>query len=815
MLQFMCQLGAGGKSRPDYSSFVRRCGPGPVARRKMRRNAERESTAAANPAWQCNFVLVSWRGRMKKLLAALLAFAAIALAVSAQVKPELELEIRTLSNSGDGQIEFDSRNGTFVYTNGVMLKYGDAVLTADEVRGNAITGEVFANGHVRILRDDLAWTGDNIRYNYKTSQLEAEQFRAGHPPSSAFAAGENLGAENLGRDPTIRAASARNFLTNGIYTAQNAFITTDDIAHPAERVRASSIKIIPGKSIEARNAVLYLGNVPVFYFPYYNQPLDGNQNRFNFVPGYRTRYGEFLLSSYTWYLNDTVDGVLRADYRTRRGAAGGADLNLHLGPWGEAAMKYYYLHDEDPSYGNPAEVPPADRQRFAFGYDATPATNLNFKAQVNYLSDSLLLHDFFEHDYNQNPQPSTFVEINKLFNNFSLDVLSVVRINEFYETVERLPDVQLTAFRQQVLDTPLYYESKSSIGYYNREFAVTNGVPTGLDYAAARVDTYQQITLPHAYFGWLNVIPRVGGRWSYYGEESGPGGTNDATPRTVFNTGAEATFKSSRLWAGATNGWLALDGLRHIVEPSLNYVYVPSPSVAPAQLPQFDYVQPSLRPLPIEFPDYNSIDSIDSQNVIRMGLRNRFQTKRAGLLENVLFWDLYTDWRLTPDPGQSTFADLYSDVVFRPRTWLTFESELRYDVGRGLLAATQHTLTLRPNETWSWGLSHWYLNNEVGAALVPPQTGNNLLISTLYYKLNENWGVRAMHQYEFRERVMQQQSYAIYRDLRSWTAALAFRVQENQGSPRDYTVALTFSLKAAPKFGVGGDTVHPAGLLGY
>ncbi len=743
---------------------------------------------------------------MKKLHAALLAFAAIAfaLSVSAQVKEELALEIRTLSNSGAGQIEYDSRQGTFVYTNGVMLKYGDAVLTADAVRGNYITGDVIAAGHVRILWDNLVWTGDSIHLNFKTRQMQAEVFRTGYSPVSVFAAGEKLGVENLGGD-----------LTNNIYTARNAFVTTDDIANPAERVRASAIKIIPGKSIEARNAVLYLGNVPVFYFPYYKHRLDGSENRFDFTPGYRTRYGAFLLGSYTWRLNDTVDGVLRADYRSKRGGAGGADVNLHLGQWGEAALNYYYLHDEDPDYGNPAVIPPADRQRFGLGYDATPYTNLNFKAQVNYLSDSLMLHDFFEHDYRQNPQPSTFVEINKLFNNFSLDVLTVARINEFFETVERLPDVQLTGFRQQVFDTPLYYESKSSLGYFNREFAITNGVASGLDFAAPRVDTYHQVTLPQTYFGWLNVAPRVGGRWAYYGDESGPGGTNRETTRTVFNTGAEATFKVSRLWASATNGWLALDGLRHIVEPSLNYVYVPSPSVGLAELPQFDYVQPGLRPLPIEFPDYNSIDSIDSQNVIRMGLRNRLQTKRAGQLENFLFWDLYTDWRLTPRADQSTFADLYSDVVFRPRTWLTFESELRYDVGRGVLAATQHTLTLRPNETWSWSLSHWYLNDAVSATLTAGQAGDNLLISTLYYKLNENWGVRATHQYEIREGVMQQQSYSIYRDLRSWTAALSLRLQDNQNRPRDVTVAFTFSLKAAPKMGVGGDTVHPAGLLGY
>ena len=152
---------------------------------EMAEQRRAQTRTEANPAWQCDFVLVSWRGRMKKLHAALLTLAAIAFAVSvsAQVKPELALKIRTLSNSGyNGQIEWDSKTGMAVITNGVEITYGDAVLTADEARVNSTTGEVLAAGHVRILRDDLAWMGDSIRYNFKTLLMEAEQFRAAiHP----------------------------------------------------------------------------------------------------------------------------------------------------------------------------------------------------------------------------------------------------------------------------------------------------------------------------------------------------------------------------------------------------------------------------------------------------------------------------------------------------------------------------------------------------------------------------------------------------------------------------------------------------------
>ena len=177
--------------------------------------------------------------------------------------------------------------------------------------------------------------------------------------------------------------------------------------------------------------------------------------------------------------------------------------------------------------------------------------------------------------------------------------------------------------------------------------------PDFYDYSAARADTYHQITLPWTFFNWLNVTPRVGGRFTYYSAKPARAARTPKPYRTVFNTGIGASFKASQLWAGATNSFLQIDGLRHVIEPSANYVYVPNPSTPPSQLPQFDSALPSLLLLPVEFPDYNDIDSVDSENVIRFGLRNTLQTKRDGQLDNLLDWNLTLDWRLNPSGNAS------------------------------------------------------------------------------------------------------------------------------------------------------------------
>ena len=732
----------------------------------------------------------------------------LAFSVGAQEQPAWEVQAlsQIIPGTVEGKVDYDLATGTAVGTNGVYVKYGAATLTADSASVDTKTGEVEGDGHVRIESADQLWVGDHIRYNFKTRQMRTESFRTGKFP--IFAAGTGLTGDT----------------SNRVYTAAQAFVTTDDTADPAFQVRASRIRITPGKSVEMWNAVAYVEGVPVFYFPYHKRNLGARADNFTFTPGYRSRYGAFLLNTYAWYLGDLADGKVHLDYRSKRGVGVGPDANLHLGQWGEVGLKYYYLQDAQANISTPifpqyGQIP-ENRQRFRLTWQDTPATNLNLKALINYQSDPLLLRDFYQGAYGENPQPNTFVEANKYWNNWSLDALATPRVNSFFNQVERLPDVRLTGFRQRVFDTPVYYDSESSAGWY-RQFnsyasIYTNGFYRGTNgfYAnsGGRADTYHQFTLPWTFFHWLNVTPRVGGRLTYYSSRSSASANPDETFREVFNTGVGTSFKSSRLWAGATNSLLQVDGLRHVIEPSADYVYVPDPSTPPSQLPQFDAEQPSLLLLPLTFPDYNNIDSIDSQNVVRFGLRNTLQTKRDGQLDNLLSWNLLLDWRLDPKSGQSQWNDLYSAFAFKPRTWLTLESQTRYDLENRDLNMAFEQLTFTPDDRWSWGLGYWYLR--VGTWGNGTWTENDLVTSTFFFRLGDNWGARMTHSYNLVAGRLQDQFYTIYRDLRSWTSAVTLRVTDNPGGNLDVTLALVFSLKAAPSVNVGEDAVNPYGLVG-
>jgi LPS-assembly protein len=702
----------------------------------------------------------------------------------AQEKPDLILE----SLAPDGKLQYQLDTGAATSTNGVVVRYGEAILTAREIVLEHESGDVIARGSVYLQREQAVWRGEYLRYNFVTKQLSSGRFQVGHPP--VFAAGAGLGSTH----------------SNQVYVATNAFVTTDNVVTPGYRIEAKRLKVAPGKYVEASNAILYLGDVPIFYFPYYRHSLARSPNRFEFIPGYRSRYGPYLLGVYHWYASTNLSGAVHLDVRQRRGVGAGPDFNYDLGKLGQGEFKGYYAHDLAPGRDPNTNAISADRYRLYFSHGVTLRTNLDARVVVRKQSDIYVVRDFFESEYHKNIQPGSFLEVQQRWPNYSLDLLAQPRVNDFFETVERLPDVKLSGIRQQIGGAPLYYESESSAGYFHRRFAndLTN------DFAAARMDTFHQVLLPHTFFGWLNVTPRAGGRLTYYSEAQGDGATTGEETRGVFNTGMEVSFKASRVWRDVQSKLFDLNGLRHIIEPSVNYAYVPSPNVHPRQLPQFDYELASFRLLPIHFPDYHAIDSIDSQNVLRLGVRNKLQTKRAEGLDNPVNWALYTDWRLDPRRGQSRFSDIFSDLDFKPRSWLIFSSELRYDVAGWRWREANHRLTIEPNDTWSISLGHRYLRDDPTAYGL----GNNLILSSIYYRFNENWAVRVAHHFEARDGRMESQYYTLYRDLRSWTAALTFRILDNRQHGTDFGVALTFSLKAFPRYDLGHDRAKPSLLLG-
>ncbi len=712
---------------------------------------------------------------------------------SAEAPSDEKDSIQVNSLNPGFRFEADLQTGTYSATNGVQLRFRDAILTARTIQLDDATGDALAEGGVSLERGGQTWTGSRLRYNLRSGDMSAEEYKLGSRP--LFLGGE-------------RAVTLEPIGTNRVFGLTNSFLTTDDLAEPLFRIRARTLTIREDRRLVAKDAILYVGQTPVFWWPYYTRRFGHHQNRWILTPGYRSLDGAYLRSAYEFNLTTNVFTSLHLDSFTRRGFGAGPDIAYDLGQAGHGELKGYWIADQRPGQDpETREAIDSQRERISFDHQVTLRPGLTGTAVVRQQSDRWMIRDFFEDEFRRNPLPDTHFEVQQAWPDFTLNTLARVQVNEFFETVERLPDVRLSAHRQELGRSGIYYEGESSAGWFQHRY--TSRAPTN-EYSAFRGDTFHQLLLPKTFFGWLNVTPRVGGRLTQYGDTQSDGWDSlDAETRGVFNTGAELSFKAHRLWKHTANRFWDIDGLRHIVEPSINYAYTPEPNARPLDLPQFDTVLPSLRLLPVHYPNYNAIDSVDAQNVARLGIRNKLQTKRDGEVEDILDWSVITDWRLDPEEQQGTFGDVYSEADFKPRRWLTLNSELRIDPAEALLRESHTSAIFKPGADWSFGVTHRYTRDDalLGA-------GGNLVGTRLYLRFSENWGFRASHYYEVREGLLEEQYYTVYRDLRSLTAALTLRFRESLGADEDFTIAVSISLKAFPRFKTGQDAERPSLLIG-
>lgn len=713
-----------------------------------------------------------------------------------------------------GDFDYNIKQGKVVLNDRFRITFkeqGESVFViADKGQLDQSTGEIFAKGNVTLQSEDRVFTSDRLYYNVQTRSMQTDNFRAGQAPF--FVEGINIKGD----------------ANKNEYSAQEVLLTSDDRSDPLLKLRTRSLNISPGKYLEAKGVTFYAGNVPIFYFPYYKRRLDQPPNHWSITPGYRSRYGMFFEGAYNWNLSDQLKGKANLDYRSLRGLAGGLDVDYDLGLLGDGDVSVYIMNDRDPQSGAGSRsgsiefTDRTDRHRLSLFHSVNIETNFTAKLLLQDQSDRFMNRDFFESDFRQDPQPESHIEIAKYWENFSVSLLAQPQVDDFYQTVERLPELRVTGLRQRLGETPLFYESETSVGYF--EFSPASDDSELTSYQALRGDTHQQLLLPSNYFNWLNVIPHAGFRFTHYGSRSSDGsdfGQMNDIDRSVFNTGIEFSFKASSTFPDAKLSLLDVDGLRHVVQPMANYIFVPDPNKRPWELPQFDRELHSLRLRPIDFPDYNSIDTIDSRNVIRIGVRNRLQTKRFGLVDDVLNWELFTDWRLDTGMYEERFNDVYSDLEVKPRSWLLLGSELRYDPNKRLLNESNNTISLLPNNKWSLTLGHRYLRDLTQDELkgffpYDPffedslgenwRWGNNLLYSRLYYRFNEDWGFRMIHQFEASDGTMEEQSYSVYRDFSSITSALRFRLRDHRGGKNDFSVSLLFSLKAIPRINLGDDS---------
>ncbi|MCC6421645.1 MAG: hypothetical protein IT429_25780 [Gemmataceae bacterium] len=372
-----------------------------------------------------------------------------------------------------------------------------------------------------------------------------------------------------------------------------------------------------------RNAVLWIGGVPVFYLPYIRTnaddplgPLEALAFNYNRIFGFQA----FV----TWDLYDLLGLTptpgtrwrLHTDYMSERGPALGTDYIftgtdlLGIPNRYNGTIRAYGMQDVG------VDVLGGSRGEFALVPGPTPLTPPTFvpithpefrgivsldgnvqglplgfssKWKVNALSDRNFSEQFFNYAYWNELDQETWGFVKQQNNNWAWTLFGQARLRNWMTETEWMPRLDGFLIGEKFFDL-FTYNAWGSAGYAHLQpthqppppVYSYSDINTERDVATGRFDLRQEISLPFPVYD-LKVVPYVVGDLTYYSEDvyGSPDG------RAYGGGGVRTSLPLSRLYPEIQSELWNLNGIFHKIVFSANYFNAYS-STPYEQLPQLD-----------------------------------------------------------------------------------------------------------------------------------------------------------------------------------------------------------------------------------
>ncbi|MDP8265800.1 MAG: LptA/OstA family protein [Candidatus Aceula meridiana] len=656
--------------------------------------------------------------------------------------------VKPVEIDGD-TVEFLQDENKAIIDGNVVISKEDVKLECDHVEYFHLAKTAVAQGHVVLTNPQGKIRGDELTFNFETM---TGSFSEAKITSEPYYGGARK-IEKVGENKI---------------EMQQGYMTTCDLDKPHYKLNAKNIEVYPKDKIVAKNLTFLIGKVPIFYFPQYSKMMEDSKPKLLLTPGYDKEWGMFLLTSWRYFFNENFKGNLRVDFREKKDVASGIDTFYKVPNYGEGLVKLYYMNERNITskrWWEERPSPTIERERFKAEWRHNWKIDSTTRAIWQYykLSDSEFLKDYFEREYDKDPNPETYFLFTKSFDKGVFSFRTDKRINRFVSSVERLPQIGYDFLSQEVGKTNLYFQSTNL--YSNLSYP--DASPSEVRKNTHRIDSKNRISYP-VRLGIFDLVPYVGERATYYSKTKSPSKYN--TTRTIFETGAEVSTKFYKTLDTKGSFWgIDFNRLRHIITPTVAYSYVHEPSLSYTNIDLFDA----------------GIDDIQRSHKIDFTLDNRFQTKRDDKTVDLLLVSLTSDFLLKEDPGSGSFNTVKSDIEFRPADWLTFFSDTEYSANQEHLISSNQEIFIKSQEEdkWTFGVGKRYHRDS-----------DDELTSQWSYRINPKWKFSVYGRFNLDGGNFEEHQYTITRDLHCWEADVSFSQTKSSGSE----IWVVFRVKAFP-----------------
>ncbi len=477
----------------------------------------------------------------------------------------------------------------YILRGDAIAERADQQLRADMLSYRVDVETLRAEGSVRYQDQQMALQASQAEARLGADETDLEQAR--FQLREGTANGEAL---------SVRRHAQQTDMTGVIFSS----------CDPADRswaIEASKLTLDHEEGIgTARDFKLRLGQVPVFYLPYAQFPIDERRKSGFLAPaiGYNNVEGLDLSLPYYFNLAPNYDATLTPRLVTQRG--------LLLG--GEGRYLDWRQHGEYYAAVLPSDrIEDRDRWRYRFRHFLSLGPTWSFHADAQRVSDDRYFEDFGDSLANS---AQSVLGSQMALSGRGLDWQAGVLLEDFQLIDPSQPD-QIDPYRRL---PRIYYDGRfrhpagwrygvaADLSYFDRAEGVTG----------SRLDLWP-------YLGWRGerpwgfVEPRLAYRYTHYDLDSGRGDPSRALP--VASLDAGLIFERPLNWGDRP--------MRQTLEPRAFYLYVPERDQS--ELPIFDSARLDFSYAQLfRYNRFTGADRMSDANQLTLGVTSRFIDDNTG-----------------------------------------------------------------------------------------------------------------------------------------------------------------------------------------
>ena len=348
-------------------------------------------------------------------------------------------------------------------------------------------------------------------------------------------------------------------------------------------------------------------------------------------------------------------------------------------------------------------------------------------ASASHWSDSDVIRDFRDDIFYENQLPDNFAELSYAGDNWIVSAFGRFRPNNFQLVQERTPEIRFDLLPIPVPNTGAYHRATASYVELNEDFG-RNSPGNTIEGKSNRSDLTYRIEQPIQLTNWLTLTPLAGARLTQYENQqidslapffsvSLPTTLDSSFSREIYELGFDLEARAYANYPTFNEAW-GIDGLRHLVRPTLRYRCYSDPDDV-NQIAAIDrQVLDLKRPL-LDLSDLRNVDQIAKTHLIRLGVENLFQTRSKDYGSRTLaalnfYQDIIFEKNLRYDGyKEDSFNATWAELVLNPAPWLMFDLASRFKTESFTLEELRTGTTIKSGEIWQLGLSTYLLNKRI------------------------------------------------------------------------------------------------------